>query len=103
MTPKSQPQSQPPEDLKAKAQKLVEKAKKAGEIDQKDIFKVIPDEEQNLDLLDEVYEELLSANVKILNPKEEEETEEEVVVEDQDRFIDDIADDSVRLYLREIG
>ena len=89
-------------DLQEKKRKLFEKAKKAGEIEQKDIFAAIPEEEQNLDILDELYEELIEAGVKILNPKEEEELEEEVAA-DQDRFIDDIADDSVRLYLREIG
>ncbi len=91
-----------PEDFTDRKIKLIAKAKKLGEIDQKDIFAVIPDEEQNIEVLDEVYAELVDANVKILNPKEEE-TEEEVVVETHDRFVDDITDDSVRLYLREIG
>jgi RNA polymerase primary sigma factor len=90
-------------ERQAKLRQLIEKAKKAGEIEQKKILDIIPDEEQNLDLLDEVYAELVDAGVKIVNPKEDEEIEEELVAEDNDRYIDDIADDSVRLYLREIG
>jgi RNA polymerase primary sigma factor len=101
MTPKK-PAPEPIEDFVAIKRKLLERAKQQGEIDQKDIFEVIPDDEANVEVLDEIYAELVDANVKILNPKEDE--AEETVYDDQDdRFIDDIADDSVRLYLREIG
>lgn len=87
--------------LLAARDKLAEKAIKAGEIEQKDIFSVIPDTEANVEILDELYSELVDNGVKILNPKEEEEEDEEE--KPNDSYIDDIADDSVRLYLREIG
>lgn len=90
---------------------LLDKAKKAGSIAQQDITKVIPDTPENVELLDSLYTELAEANIEITagEPNTEAFTDEwvaedneEIVVEDQ-RYLDDIADDSVRLYLREIG
>lgn len=91
---------------------LFEKAKKAGQIDQKEINKVIPDTPENVEELDALYTRLAEASVQVLTTEPDttaftdewagEEGEEEVVVEDQ-KYLDDIADDSVRLYLREIG
>jgi RNA polymerase primary sigma factor len=101
-----------PADLAQAKQDLVAKAKKDGKIDQRDINAAIPDTPDNLDLLDSLYTELADANVQITTPgapaPEEMSDEwvaedgEEVIAEDQ-RYLDDIADDSVRLYLREIG
>lgn len=108
---------QPPKDKKqltpeeAQAD-LVSKAKKAGEINQKDINAVFPDTPDNLDILDNLYTELADNNIKIVTGSDPAGPEfsdewvaddnEEVVVTDQ-VYLDDVADDSVRLYLREIG
>ena len=91
---------------------LVNKAKKAGEINQKDITAIFPDTPDNVDILDHLYTELADSNIKIItavDPAGAEfsdewvaEDNEEVVVTDQ-VYLDDVADDSVRLYLREIG
>ncbi|GAC1387888.1 MAG: RNA polymerase sigma factor RpoD [Candidatus Saccharimonadales bacterium] len=91
---------------------LVEKAKKDGKIDQRDIFAQIPDVPENVDALDQLYTELADNSIEITGTVEpiagaftDEwalEEEEEVVVPEQ-VYLDDIADDSVRLYLREIG
>lgn len=91
---------------------LFEKAKKAGQIDQKEINKIIPDTPENVEELDTLYTRLAEASVQVLTTEPDtvaftdewagEEGEEEVIVEDQ-KYLDDIADDSVRLYLREIG
>lgn len=100
-------------DLQAKKQELLEKAKKEGKIEQKEIFASIPDTPENLDLLDSLYTELAEINVAITagdGPAEvamddewaPEDGEEEIVL-DEKVYLDDIADDSVRLYLREIG
>jgi RNA polymerase primary sigma factor len=97
----------------ATRQKLIDKAKKDGKIDQKDIFAAIPDTPENIDVLDSLYTELTEASIDIVGAIEPsavdlsdewvtEESEEEVVLADQ-VYMDDIADDSVRLYLREIG
>ncbi len=84
--------------------KLLIKSKKAGTIDQKEIFSSIPDVEENADILDNFYGDLVDNGVKITtNGEEDDEPTEEELIKQNDKFIDDIADDSVRLYLREIG
>ncbi len=91
---------------------LLEQAKKAGKIEAKEITAKIPDVPENVEILDALYTELTEANIEVIAPEEPDATalsdewlieeEEEVIVEDQS-YLDDIADDSVRLYLREIG
>jgi RNA polymerase primary sigma factor len=94
-------------------QQLVEKGKKDNKLDQRDIFAAIPDTPANIDVLDKLYGQLAVEEIEIVPAAEPsiehlsdewvaEDEEEEVVVEDTS-YIDDIADDSVRLYLREIG
>lgn len=107
--PKKEQTPLTPEEARAD---LVKKAKKAGEINQKDITAVFPDTPDNVDILDHLYTELADSNIKIVtaaDPSGAEfsdewvaEDNEEVVVTDQ-VYLDDVADDSVRLYLREIG
>lgn len=91
--------------------KLLAQAKKDGKIDQRDIFAEIPDVPENADVLDALYSELADKNLAIVSAAEPNtaefsdewaEDEEEIVIDDQ-TYLDDIADDSVRLYLREIG
>lgn len=99
-----------PTDLEEIKKQLVAKAKKSGKIDQRDISAAIADTADNAEILDSLYTELADANVQVNSPVAPvEETEEwseedaEEVVQDDQRYLDDIADDSVRLYLREIG
>ena len=91
---------------------LLEKAGKDGKIDQKDIFEVIPDTQANEEVLDTIYTELDDANVEIIIPPEidKKNMSDEWVADDEDEvipqgtsYLEDVADDSVRLYLREIG
>ena len=95
--------------IKAKDE-LFDKAKKDGKIDQRDIFAAIPDTPDNVDILDQLYTELADAGVAItgaepatgVSDEWTAEDDEEIVI-DEKMYMDDIADDSVRLYLREIG
>lgn len=92
------------------AKKLLVKAKKQGAIlDQQDVIDAV--EENNLqDHVDEIYLKLKKARVAVTTKDEPDEKdiwqnteeEEEEVVQDTS-YLDDISDDSVRLYLREIG
>jgi RNA polymerase primary sigma factor len=92
--------------------KLIADAKKEGKIDQRDIYSIIPDTPANIDVLEKFYGEITKAGIEIIEatePNAEEfssewvaDDEEEIVLDDQ-TYLDDIADDSVRLYLREIG
>ena len=92
--------------------KLVEKGKKDGKIDQRDIFTAIADTPENIDVLDALYAELADATIELVSatePTPDDFTDEwtgedgEEIVLDDKVYLDDIADDSVRLYLREIG
>lgn len=107
--PKSQPKKPKQLDPKEVIQ-LIEKATKDGRIEQKDIFKVIPDTTSNEDVLDALYTELDDAGVEIVIPPEIDKKSDEWVADDDEEvitkntsYLDDISDDSVRLYLREIG
>ena len=94
-------------------QQLLAKAKKDGHIEQRDIFAAIPEIAENAEALDALYTELAEQNLEITttepNPENftdewEAEEEEPVVATDTAVYLDDdVADDSVRLYLREIG
>ena len=99
-------------DLEQAKQELFDKAKKEGHIDQKEIFKSIPETAANAEILDALYTDLADNNIEItttgVNPENftDEWAEEEEEEEDTSKTVyldDDVADDSVRLYLREIG
>ena len=101
-----------PEEIEKSRQKLLAKGKKTGKLDQRAIFALIPDTPDNIDILDSLYSELAEAEVELISitePNPEDfsdewalEDNEEVITTDN-AYMDDIADDSVRLYLREIG
>ena len=111
------PKTEDPKQLleKAKAE-ILEQAKTAGAIQAKEIALKIPDVPENAEILDALYSELAEMGVDIAVAEEVEadavvaaltdewliEDDEEIIIEDQ-TYLDDIADDSVRLYLREIG
>lgn len=84
---------------------LLKKGMAQGFIDYNEIIKALPDTEENLEALDKLHGDLLEKNVEIINQKGSpwEDEEEEETPEENDKYLDDIADDSVRLYLREIG
>ncbi len=104
------PDDSNPELEKAKDE-LLAKAKKDGHIDQQEIFKQIPDTPENVDILDSLYTDLADSGLELTGVAEPtaefsdgwatDDTEE--VPLDEQKYLDDIADDSVRLYLREIG
>jgi RNA polymerase primary sigma factor len=108
-----QPIAKTAEELEAVRVQLVEQAKKDGHIGQKEIIAAIPETPDNAEILDKLYTELADANIEvtIAEPDAEhfsdewilEDEEEEAAPEVSGYLDDDIADDSVRLYLREIG
>lgn len=104
---------QPPADpFEAGKKALIAKSKKDGKLEQREIFEVIADTPENVDALDAFYVELATNKIEvtgIAEPKPEDLSDEwsvedgEEIVIDEGTYLDDIADDSVRLYLREIG
>ncbi|HVC36722.1 MAG TPA: RNA polymerase sigma factor RpoD [Candidatus Dormibacteraeota bacterium] len=110
---KKQVKPSEPNDKDDLKQQLVDKAKQDGHISQRDIFAVIADTPENAEILDTLYTELadLSVEITATEPNVGEFSDEWVAEENEDEAIattamyleDDVADDSVRLYLREIG
>lgn len=106
------PDDKKAKDLQEAKAALIKKGKKDGKLDQRDIFASIPDTAENVDLLDSLYTELGEENIELVSATEPSaddfsdewvgEDGEEIVLDDK-VYLDDIADDSVRLYLREIG
>lgn len=100
--------------LDAKKQ-LLDQAKKDNKIDQEAIFALIPETPDNTEILDGLYSDLADANILVSagetgpptpasgSTQEWVADDEEEIVLDDKVYLDDIADDSVRLYLREIG
>ncbi|HEX7368191.1 MAG TPA: RNA polymerase sigma factor RpoD [Candidatus Saccharimonadales bacterium] len=99
-------------DVEEQKKQLVEKAKADGQISQRDIINVIPDVPENAEVLDALYTELADASVEVTATEPDEanfddewgeEEGEENTLAGAVYLDDDVADDSVRLYLREIG
>lgn len=107
-------------DMEQARQDLLAKAKKDNGIDQKDIFAAIPDIPENAQVLDQLYTDLADSNIEITTSEADEPAavelsdewggedgdlmEEDITQEEGRVYLDDdVADDSVRLYLREIG
>lgn len=102
-------------DFEEQKKQLVEKAKKDGHIEAREIFAVIPETPENAEALDALYTELAEGSVEITTTEPDVEAFTTEWVEDEEEaeaegtgstvvyLDDDVADDSVRLYLREIG
>jgi len=104
-------------DLDTQKKQLIEKAIKEGHVDAKDIFAIIPETPENAEVLDALYTEFADASIEVITTDPEptaftddwvaEVEEEEEEVQGSGSAVvyldDDVADDSVRLYLREIG
>jgi len=102
---------EPVEAYDKQIKQLIVRGKKDSKIDQREIFKLIPDTPANIDVLEHLYNELAEAEVEVVEAAEPIVSdldewaveEEEELIPDDKNYMDDIADDSVRLYLREIG
>ena len=107
--PKKAKETKPAEvssDFSAEIEKLIVKGRQQGFVTQQEIQKAIPEAEDNVDLLDELYSKLIDKGIDVTDQKDklwETEPEEDVESATSEENIKDIADDSVRLYLREIG
>jgi RNA polymerase primary sigma factor len=103
--------TEPIKNYDKEIKQLIVRGKKDNKINQREIFKLIPDTPANIDVLEHLYNELAEAEVEIVEaseplPADLDEwavEEEEELIPDDKAYMDDIADDSVRLYLREIG
>jgi RNA polymerase primary sigma factor len=104
----------PAKNFDKELQQLLEKGKKDGKLEQSEVFELIPDTPENLETLEQLYSDLAEDDIELIQAAEprpedmsewsaEEEPEDEELLTTDTAYMDDIADDSVRLYLREIG
>lgn len=89
-------------------QELMKKGKKEWAVTQDEVMSAIPNAEEDLELLDEVYTRFLTLGVDIVDTLEKENLfESEKKVEKKDKkasvSLSEISDDSIRMYLNEIG
>lgn len=108
--------SDQPSDINERKAKLINSARAVGKIDNKDIIAALPEVVENIELMDTVHAELLEAGIEVIGADEppiealvvaaDDEwgaEDEEELMTTQAALLDDVSDDSVRLYLREIG
>jgi RNA polymerase primary sigma factor len=88
-------------------QELMKKGKKEWAITQDEVMSAIPNAEDNLELLDEVYTRFLTLWVDIVDTLDKEnlfESKKEVKKDKKASVsLSEISDDSIRMYLNEIG
>lgn len=90
-------------------QELMRKWKKEGKITQDEIMSALPHAEDDLDLLDEIYTRFLQLKIEIVDNLDKDnlfDTDKKEVEEDIEKVtvsLSEISDDSIRMYLNEIG
>lgn len=93
--------------LSPETERLVTKGREKGFVTQQEIMAVLPDTEENVESLDELYSVLMSQGIEVTDQKDkliwQTEPEEDIENAVSEEYLKDVADDSVRLYLREIG
>ena len=87
--------------------KLISRGKKQGYLTLNDVVKLFPEAEENIEVLDSLYEKLLEAGVDVFDVDSEKEAikmahEEELDVSKM-KVDKTVSADPVRMYLREIG
>jgi RNA polymerase primary sigma factor len=88
---------------------LVKKGKDQGFLTQEDLLDVFPTIEEDIDLLDEIFEKLQKNEIEVLEPEEdlEDKEKEELTLEKKIRILKNIqtniSTDAIRSYLYEIG
>lgn len=87
-------------------QELMKKWKKEGSVTQDEVMSAIPNAEEDLDLLDEVYTRFLQLKIDIVDNMDKVNlfsSENKDKKEKQNISLSEISDDSIRMYLNEIG
>jgi len=88
-------------------QNLMKKGKMEGKITHDEILNAIPNAEEDVELLDEVYQRFLQLKIDVVDTLTKEnlfdKAEEEPNAEKIPISLSEISDDSIRMYLNEIG
>lgn len=87
-------------------QELMKKGKIDGRITQDELMNAIPHAEDDVDLLDEIYSRLMTLGVEVVDTLDKEvlfATEKKKDHHGNAISLSEISDDSIRMYLNEIG
>lgn len=87
-------------------QELMKKWKKEWFIAQDELMNVIPNAEEDLDLLDDVFKRFLELKIDIIDSLDKDNLFENAKEEKEEKVsvsLSEISDDSIRMYLNEIG
>jgi RNA polymerase primary sigma factor len=87
--------------------KLVSRGKKQGYLTINELLEIFPEAEENIEMLDQLYEKLLEAGVDVFDVDSAKEAEKLISVDEIDlskiKLDKTVSSDPVRMYLREIG
>ena len=92
-----------PLDVPDELKDLIQKGKAHGFVTFQEILQVISEPEKNLALVDEMYNLLLKIGIEVRAAKRLLEVDASGKAADKSEELGEISDDSVRMYLREIG
>ncbi|MDD3793777.1 MAG: sigma-70 family RNA polymerase sigma factor [Candidatus Gracilibacteria bacterium] len=87
-------------------QELMKKGKVDGNVTQDEIMAAIPNAEDDIDLLDEIYTRFLQLEIDIVDNMDKDNlfsTDEKKKKDKSNISLSEISDDSIRMYLNEIG
>lgn len=94
------------EEMNKKIEELIKKGQKHNFVTYQEIMQAFPDAEKEIEILDEVYHELAQKGIEVRDTSTEILTKDEDV-EKEEKIgalgITDFSQDSVRMYLKEIG
>ncbi len=95
------------EDMTEEVQELMKKWKRDGAIVQDELMAAIPNAEEDIDLLDDVFKRFLALNIDIVDNLDKSKlfSKKDKKKDDakQSISLSEISDDSIRMYLNEIG
>ncbi len=98
---------EPTIEITPEIETLVMKGREQGFVTQQEVMIAMPQAEDDVEALDDLYSHLIDQGIEVVDQKDkliwQTEPEEDVENAVSEDYIKDIADDSVRLYLREIG
>ena len=96
------------EDMPEEIQELMKKWKVDGRITQDELMNAIPNAEDDVDLLDEIYSRLMTIGIDVVDSLDKSNLFTDWKKEKKDNHsgavsLSEISDDSIRMYLNEIG
>ncbi len=94
-------------ETKKEIKKLISKGKEQGFVTQQEILGAVPELEEYVEAVDDLYSRLADMGIEVLDAKEkliwEEDEDEDDNTKEKEDDLSHISDDSVKMYLREIG